>query len=86
MDGCPPASDSIRAGIGLAAPEPTRRAAHEKGEIHTVRYEAVNAMLLNGFLKEHRKVEQQAATIARLKKQSIRCLHGSTPTIQKFKV
>ena len=29
------------------------------GEIYTVRYEAVNAMLLNEFLKEHRKVEQQ---------------------------
>jgi CRISPR/Cas system CSM-associated protein Csm4 (group 5 of RAMP superfamily) len=29
-----------------------------------VRYEAVNAMLLNEFLKEHRKVEQQATTIA----------------------
>ena len=30
------------------------------------RYEAVNAMLLNEFLKEHRKVEQQQATIGRL--------------------
>ncbi len=29
----------------------------EKGEIYTVRYEAVNAMLLNEFLKEHRKNE-----------------------------
>jgi hypothetical protein len=28
------------------------------GEIYSVRYEAVNAMLLNEFLKEHRKVEQ----------------------------
>ena len=39
-----------------------------EGEIYTVRYEAVNAMLLNEFLKEHRKVEQQEATIAQLKK------------------
>jgi hypothetical protein len=31
----------------------------EKGNPETVRYEAVNAMLLNEFLKEHRKVEQQ---------------------------
>ena len=31
----------------------------QKGEIYTVRYDAVNAMLLNEFLKEHRKVEQQ---------------------------
>ena len=28
------------------------------GEIYTVRYDAVNAMLLNEFLKEHRKMEQ----------------------------
>jgi hypothetical protein len=35
-----------------------------QGEIYSVRYEAVNAMLLNEFLKEHRKVEEQAATIA----------------------
>ena len=30
----------------------------EQGKPYTVRYEAVNAMLLNEFLKEHRKVEQ----------------------------
>jgi hypothetical protein len=35
----------------------------ENGEIYTVRYEAVNAMLLNEFLKEHRKVEQQGRKI-----------------------
>ena len=39
----------------------------EKGEIYTVRYDAVNAMLLNEFLKEHRKVEEQQATITELK-------------------
>jgi hypothetical protein len=37
------------------------------GKINTVRYEAVNAMLLNEFLKEHRKVEEQKATIAQLR-------------------
>ena len=37
------------------------------GEIYTVRYDAVNAMLLNEFLKEHRKNEEQQATIAQLK-------------------
>jgi hypothetical protein len=31
----------------------------EKGEIYTVRYDAVNAMLLNEFLKTYRKLEQQ---------------------------
>ena len=30
-----------------------------KGKIYSVRYEAVNAMLLNEFLKEHRKVEER---------------------------
>jgi hypothetical protein len=35
----------------------------EQGKPYTVRYEAVNAMLLNEFLKEHRKVEAQQATI-----------------------
>jgi hypothetical protein len=38
-----------------------------QGEPYAVRYEAVNAMLLNEFLKEHRTVEQQATTIAQLK-------------------
>jgi len=28
-----------------------------EGKVFTVRYEAVNAMLLNEFLKEHRKVQ-----------------------------
>ena len=39
------------------------------GKPFTVRYEAVNAMLLNEFLKEHRTVQEQGATIARLEKQ-----------------
>jgi len=39
----------------------------DKGEIYIVRYDAVNAMLLNEFLKEHKKVEEQQATIAQLK-------------------
>jgi hypothetical protein len=39
---------------------------HENGEIYTVRYDAVNAMLLNEFLKEHRKVEKLEATVAAL--------------------
>jgi hypothetical protein len=39
----------------------------KKGEIYTVRYDAVNAMLLNEFLKEHRKVQEQEATITKLK-------------------
>ena len=42
----------------------------DEGKAYTVRYDAVNAMLLNEFLKEHKKVEEQGATIAQqLKKQ-----------------
>jgi len=37
------------------------------GKVYTVRYDAVNAMLLNEFLKAHRKVEEQEATITQLK-------------------
>jgi len=37
------------------------------GKPYSVRYDQVNAMLLNEFLKEHRKVEKQQATIAELK-------------------
>jgi hypothetical protein len=37
------------------------------GKVMTVGYEAVNAMLLNEFLKEHRKVQEQHATIACVK-------------------
>jgi len=43
----------------------------ENSEIYTVRYEAVNAMLLNEFLKEHRKVEEQGAMIAQQQKQIV---------------
>ena len=37
------------------------------GKLWTVRYDAVNAMLLNEFLKEHKKVEEQQASITDLK-------------------
>ena len=37
---------------------------NDKGEAEAVRYDAVNAMLLNEFLKEHRKVEKLQATVA----------------------
>ena len=38
------------------------------GKVNTVRYEAVNAMLLNEFLKEHRKVEELKSAIAQQRK------------------
>jgi uncharacterized coiled-coil protein SlyX len=39
----------------------------KEGKPYTVRYEAVNAMLLNEFLKEHRKVQEQDAVIAQVR-------------------
>jgi predicted RNase H-like nuclease (RuvC/YqgF family) len=38
-----------------------------EGKPYTVRYEAVNAMLLNEFLKEHRNVQEQQKEIDSLK-------------------
>jgi hypothetical protein len=60
--------------FGLVAEEvekvnPDLVARDEQGKPYTVRYEAVNAMLLNEFLKEHKTVQEQGATIAELKKQ-----------------
>jgi len=65
--------------FGLVAEEvekvnPDLVARDENGQVYTVRYEAVNTMLLNEFLKEHRKVQdqevrltKQEATISQLK-------------------
>src|SRR5262249_27718352 len=41
----------------------------KEGKPYTVRYDQVNAMLLNEFLKEHKAVQEQTATIARQQKQ-----------------
>ena len=41
----------------------------ENGKVNTVRYEAVNAMLLNEFLKEHRDVQELKAIVAEQRKQ-----------------
>jgi hypothetical protein len=67
--------------FGLIAEEvaqvnPDLVARDENGEIYTVRYDAVNTMLLNEFLKEHKKIEaqgreivEQKATISELRKE-----------------
>ena len=66
--------------FGLIAEEvaevaPTLVGRNEKGQPESVRYEQINAMLLNEFLKEHargeeqdRKIQEQEATITQLKK------------------
>jgi hypothetical protein len=49
--------------------EPDLVVRDNKNQVYTVRYEAVNAMLLNEFLKEHRTVETQETEIQGLKQQ-----------------
>ena len=49
----------------VAAVNPDLVIRDKKGEPMTVRYDQVNAMLLNEFLKEHKKVEQLQATVAK---------------------
>ena len=51
--------------VAKVAPELAVR--NGKGEIENVRYQAIYAMMLNEFLKEHKKVEEQQATITELK-------------------
>jgi uncharacterized coiled-coil protein SlyX len=56
--------------FGLVAEEvekvdPDLVARDADGKINTVRYEAVNAMLLNEFLKEHRTVQELKSIVAR---------------------
>src|SRR5216110_1529734 len=60
--------------FGLVAEEvekvdPDLVARDDKGKPYTVRYEAVNAMLLNEFLKAHRKIEEQGVMMAEQEKQ-----------------
>jgi hypothetical protein len=80
--------------FGLVAEEvekvnPDLVARDEQGKPYTVRYDAVNAMLLNEFLKEHRKVEnqesrmqEQEATIARQQRQ----IEALTAGLQKVSI
>ena len=56
------------------------------GKPYTVRYDAVNAMLLNEFLKEHRTVQEQKATIAELRQnfaQQQKQIEALTAVVQK---
>jgi hypothetical protein len=42
---------------------------NQEGKPETLRFDSINAMLLNEFLKEHRKVQEQELTIAQLKRE-----------------
>ena len=67
-----------RPGFGLIAEDvddvnPDLVLHDKKGKPYTVRYDAVNAMLLNEFLKEHRKVQELESRLGEQQKQ-IECL------------
>jgi Chaperone of endosialidase len=71
-------------GFGLIAEEvekinPDLVTRDSNGQAASVRYDAINAMLLNEFLKEHCKNEEQEATIARLQKK----IEALTACLQK---
>jgi len=70
----------------VAKVDPDLVARDEEGKPYTVRYEAVNAMLLNEFLKEHRTVEELKATMAKqeevISKQE-KQLEGLTSTLKQ---
>jgi uncharacterized coiled-coil protein SlyX len=77
--------------FGLVAEEvakvnPDLVARDAEGKVYSVRYEAVNAMLLNEFLKEHRNVAEQQNTIAELKAtvaQQQKQIEALTATVRK---
>jgi len=77
--------------FGLIAEEvekvnPGLVARDEEGKIMSARYEAVNAMLLNEFLKEHRKVEKLEATVAQQQKNFEAAVADLKEQIQKVSV
>ena len=59
--------------------DPALVARDDQGKVYTVRYEAVNAMLLNEFLKEHHQVQDLKAIVAQQQKQ----IAALTATVQK---
>jgi len=63
-------SQSLEYGLvaeDVAQVDPNLAIRNGKGQIESVQYMSINAMLLNEFLKEHKKVEAQQASIAELK-------------------
>jgi hypothetical protein len=55
----------------------------DEGKVYSVRYEAVNAMLLNEFLKEHRRAEEQRKYFEAKFVQQQKQIEALTATVQK---
>jgi hypothetical protein len=73
-----------RSQFGLVAEEveqvnPDLIVRDKEGKPNSVRYDQVNTMLLNKFLKEHKRIEEQQATIAELKSE----MTALTVTVQE---
>src|SRR5438094_273052 len=67
----------------VAKADPDLVVRDETGEVYTVRYEAVNAMLLNEFLKDHRKVDQQRKDFEAALAQQQKQIEALTAAVQK---
>ena len=63
----------------VAKVDPNLAIRDKKGQIESVRYNAINAMLLNEFLKEHRKVAELESAVS----QPTACLKEQDSKIQK---
>ena len=77
--------------VGLVAEEvakvnPDLVARDKEGKPFTVRYDEINTMLLNEFLKEHKTVQEQGATIARQQKQIEALTTGLQKVSAQFEV
>jgi hypothetical protein len=64
---------------------PALVARDEQGKPYTVRYDAVNAMLLNEFLKEHRRVQEQAREIQQQKATISELKNGMETVVARLK-
>ena len=58
----------------------------DEGKVYTVRYEAANAMVLNEFLKQHGKVQEQEKTIWQLKATVAKQESGESRCVNKGSV
>ena len=65
--------------------DPALVARDADGKPYTVRYEAVNAMLLNEFLKEHRRVQEQAREIQQQKATISELKNGMETVVARLK-
>jgi trimeric autotransporter adhesin len=69
----------------VAEIDPNLTVCNKEGQIESVRYNAINAMLLNEFLKEHKRVEEQAREIQEEKRTISELKRGMNTVIAQLK-